>query len=311
MLVRSGNGQGRRVSTRLAMRGVAMTEEDIADTVAAFAKAAADAKRLGFDTVEIHGAHGYLIEFFWAGTNLRTDRYGGPTIKERSRFAGEIVTAVRQAVGPEFPIIMRISQWKQQDFNVRLADTPAEMETWLLPMPGFVIVFIPHLQDRMGIRRAPAALHHREQYLFLFHHVAFEVVLKRDQRLREAGRRRRVATVHTLYFLCEGDQEGEFRPVGRMIPCEKMGDQRQGFFRRISSGCLNECIEFGKQRCGRQPCLFGGFRERDIAAAAKADAVAAEDFGRAGQFRCDCADGFVEGNFSHHLLLGGRVSVLS
>lgn len=116
-------------------RGVSMTEEDIADTVASFAKAAADAKRLGFDTVEIHGAHGYLIDqFFWAGTNLRTDRYGGLTIKERSRFAGEIVRAVREAVGPEFPIIMRISQWKQQDFSVRLADAPAAMENWLLPL---------------------------------------------------------------------------------------------------------------------------------------------------------------------------------
>lgn len=116
-------------------RGVAMTEEDIADTVAAFAKAAADAKRLGFDTVEIHGAHGYLIDqFFWAGTNLRTDRYGGPTIKERSRFAVDIVSAVREAVGPDFPIIMRVSQWKQQDFSVRLAETPAAMETWLSPL---------------------------------------------------------------------------------------------------------------------------------------------------------------------------------
>lgn len=116
-------------------RGVAMSEEDIADTVAAFAKAAADARRLGFDTVEIHGAHGYLIDqFFWAGTNRRTDRYGGPTIKERSRFASEIVSAVRQAVGPDFPVIMRVSQWKQQDFGVWIADTPAKMEEWLLPL---------------------------------------------------------------------------------------------------------------------------------------------------------------------------------
>ncbi|WP_454798482.1 NADH:flavin oxidoreductase [Novosphingobium lindaniclasticum] len=116
-------------------RGVAMSEEDIADTVAAFATAAADAKRLGFDTIEIHGAHGYLIDqFFWAGTNLRNDRYGGLTIKDRSRFAVEIVGAVREAVGADFPIIMRVSQWKQQDFSVRLAATPAEMETWLGPL---------------------------------------------------------------------------------------------------------------------------------------------------------------------------------
>ncbi|MBO9602482.1 MAG: NADH:flavin oxidoreductase [Novosphingobium sp.] len=116
-------------------RGVAMSEEDIADTVAAFAQAAADAERLGFDTAEIHGAHGYLIdEFFWPGTNERTDRYGGATIAERSRFAAEVVAAVRAAVSPDFPIILRVSQWKQQDYDARLATTPKELEQWLLPL---------------------------------------------------------------------------------------------------------------------------------------------------------------------------------
>ncbi|WP_316231307.1 NADH:flavin oxidoreductase [Bradyrhizobium sp. SZCCHNR1051] len=116
-------------------RGNAMSENDIADTVAAFAQAAADAKRVGFDTVEIHGAHGYLIdEFFWSGTNKREDRYGGATIKERSRFAGEVVAAIRKAVGPDFPIILRVSQWKQQDYAARLAETPALMADWLQPL---------------------------------------------------------------------------------------------------------------------------------------------------------------------------------
>jgi len=116
-------------------RGVAMTENDIADTVAAFARAAADAKRLGFDTVEIHGAHGYLIDqFFWSGTNQRTDRYNGATIRERSRMAAEVVAAVRAAVGPDYPVILRISQWKQQDYAARLATTPAQMEDWLSPL---------------------------------------------------------------------------------------------------------------------------------------------------------------------------------
>ncbi|WP_137158086.1 NADH:flavin oxidoreductase [Rhizobium sp. FKL33] len=116
-------------------RGKAMTDADIADTIAAFAQAAADAKRLGFDTVEIHGAHGYLIdEFFWAGTNERQDKWGGATIAERSRFAVEVTKAVRAAVGAEFPIIFRASQWKQQDFSVRLATTPDELASWLQPL---------------------------------------------------------------------------------------------------------------------------------------------------------------------------------
>jgi 2,4-dienoyl-CoA reductase-like NADH-dependent reductase (Old Yellow Enzyme family) len=115
--------------------GQAMSESDIADTIAAFAGAAADAKRLGFDVVEIHGAHGYLIDqFFWDKTNLRTDRFGGATLKERSTFAAEMVKAVRHAVGPDFPVILRVSQWKQQDYSVKLAANPHEMTDWLLPL---------------------------------------------------------------------------------------------------------------------------------------------------------------------------------
>ncbi|WP_237480401.1 NADH:flavin oxidoreductase [Lichenibacterium dinghuense] len=116
-------------------RGRAMSEEDIADTVAAFARAAADAKRLGFDTAEIHGAHGYLVDqFFWPGTNRRADRYNGPTIAERSRFAAEVVAAMRAAVGPDYPLILRVSQWKQQDFSSRLAETPDALADWLGPL---------------------------------------------------------------------------------------------------------------------------------------------------------------------------------
>jgi 2,4-dienoyl-CoA reductase-like NADH-dependent reductase (Old Yellow Enzyme family) len=116
-------------------RGEAMSDEAIADTIAAFGRAAGDAKRLGFDVVEIHGAHGYLIDqFFWTGTNQRTDRYGGATLAERSRFAAEVVASMRAAVGPTYPLILRISQWKQQDYKARLAETPEAMADWLLPL---------------------------------------------------------------------------------------------------------------------------------------------------------------------------------
>lgn len=112
-----------------------MSAEDIHDTIQAFAKAAKDAQDLGFDMIELHGAHGYLIdEFFWEGKNHRSDEWGGKTLKERSRFAVEIVKAIRQAVGPEMVIDIRLSQWKQQDYTARLAHTPREMEDWILPL---------------------------------------------------------------------------------------------------------------------------------------------------------------------------------
>lgn len=112
-----------------------MSLEDIEATIAAFAKAAKDAKDLGFDALEIHGAHGYLIDqFFWEGTNSRTDDFGGKTLKERSRFAVEVVKAIRKAVGNDFTVIMRLSQWKQQDYTVKLAHNPKELEEWVLPL---------------------------------------------------------------------------------------------------------------------------------------------------------------------------------
>lgn len=111
-----------------------MTHEDIQDVVKAFAQAAKDAKQIGFDAIELHGAHGYLIDqFFWEGTNKRTDEYGG-SLENRGRFAVEIISAVRDAVGPDYPIIFRFSQWKQQDYTARLAPTPELLEAFLKPL---------------------------------------------------------------------------------------------------------------------------------------------------------------------------------
>ncbi|MBO1329898.1 NADH:flavin oxidoreductase [Streptomyces sp. VRA16 Mangrove soil] len=114
--------------------GRAMTQADLDDVVAAFAQAAADAERVGFDGVELHGAHGYLLDqFLWEGTNRRTDAYGGDPVA-RTKFAAEIVAAVREKVSPEFPILFRYSQWKQQDYKARLAETPEELEAILTPL---------------------------------------------------------------------------------------------------------------------------------------------------------------------------------
>ena len=111
-----------------------MTEQDIEDVIAAFAQAAKDAKEIGFDGIEIHGAHGYLIDqFFWEGTNERTDKWGG-SLANRSRFAIEVIKAIRAAVGKDFPILFRWSQWKQQDYTAKLVTTPAELERFIIPL---------------------------------------------------------------------------------------------------------------------------------------------------------------------------------
>ncbi|MET9499058.1 NADH:flavin oxidoreductase [Streptomyces sp. NPDC006552] len=114
--------------------GKAMTQGDVDDVVAAFAQAAKDAERIGLDGVEVHGAHGYLLDqFLWAGTNRRGDAYGGDPVA-RTKFAAEIVAAIRANVSPDFPVIFRFSQWKQEAYDARLAETPQELEAILSPL---------------------------------------------------------------------------------------------------------------------------------------------------------------------------------
>jgi 2,4-dienoyl-CoA reductase-like NADH-dependent reductase (Old Yellow Enzyme family) len=114
--------------------GREMSKADIEAVVDAFSSAAYSARELGFDGIEIHGAHGYILDqFLWGALNQRSDEYGGGPI-ERTRFAVEIVSAVRREVGPDFPLILRISQWKQQDYSARLADTPEALGALLRPI---------------------------------------------------------------------------------------------------------------------------------------------------------------------------------
>jgi 2,4-dienoyl-CoA reductase-like NADH-dependent reductase (Old Yellow Enzyme family) len=113
---------------------VTMSERDICDVVNAFGVAARAAKDAGFDGVEVHGAHGYLIDqFFWTKTNLRRDGYNGD-LARRTRFATQVVRAVRENVGPSFPIAFRLSQFKLGDYPYRVASDPAELESWLAPL---------------------------------------------------------------------------------------------------------------------------------------------------------------------------------
>jgi 2,4-dienoyl-CoA reductase-like NADH-dependent reductase (Old Yellow Enzyme family) len=114
--------------------GEAATAADLAAVVASFARAARDAQLAGFDGVEIHGAHGYLLDqFLWSGTNRRDDDHGR-TLADRARLSAEVVAAIRASVGPGFPVLFRFSQWKGGHFDARIADTPGELEQLLTPL---------------------------------------------------------------------------------------------------------------------------------------------------------------------------------
>jgi 2,4-dienoyl-CoA reductase-like NADH-dependent reductase (Old Yellow Enzyme family) len=88
---------------------VALSEEEIADLIARFALAARVAKETGFTGVQIHAAHGYLIsQFLSPRANLRTDQWGG-SLENRARFLMETLKAVRAAVGPDFPVSVKLN----------------------------------------------------------------------------------------------------------------------------------------------------------------------------------------------------------
>jgi 2,4-dienoyl-CoA reductase-like NADH-dependent reductase (Old Yellow Enzyme family) len=104
-----------------------MTLDDIDTMLASYADAARVAVRAGFDAVEIHAAHGYLLdEFLWPHTNRRSDRFGG-SVAARSTFPAAVIGAVRAVVPAQMPIIVRFSQFKERDYTARIAETPAEL----------------------------------------------------------------------------------------------------------------------------------------------------------------------------------------
>lgn len=108
-----------------------MEAADFDQVLAAYKHSAQKAKEIGCDALEIHGAHGYLLDSFLSETtNQRNDLYGG-SVENRMRFPLQVVDVVREAVGPDFPIIYRFSQWKVDDYREIKFKTPSDLETWV------------------------------------------------------------------------------------------------------------------------------------------------------------------------------------
>ncbi len=100
----------------------ALTQKEIAKIVKAYGKAAERAQKAGFDAVEIHGAHGYLIQQFLSPySNQRTDSYGG-SFENRMRFLLEVYESVQEHVGPTFPVIVRISGEEQVEGGLKIKE---------------------------------------------------------------------------------------------------------------------------------------------------------------------------------------------
>jgi len=120
----------------------ALTEEEILDIITRFARTAAIVKKAGFTGVQIHGAHGYLVSQFLSGHhNQRTDRWGG-SLENRMRFPLEIYRAIRAAVGPEYPVSIKLNSADFQrggfseDESMQVAETLASEGLDLLEISG-------------------------------------------------------------------------------------------------------------------------------------------------------------------------------
>jgi 2,4-dienoyl-CoA reductase-like NADH-dependent reductase (Old Yellow Enzyme family) len=120
-LIQSGRENGR-----------AMTRDDLEDLKEAYVQAARHAQSLGANGVEVHSAHGYLLDqFLWSQTNVRGDEYGGVSLAERARYPAEIVAAIRSAVGADFIISYRFSQFKEVDYGAAVASGPEDLRAML------------------------------------------------------------------------------------------------------------------------------------------------------------------------------------
>ena len=156
----------------------ALTVAEIAQLVGEFADAARRAVAVGFDVVEIHAAHGYLLHQFYSPvSNDRTDEYGG-SFENRIRFLMEVTAAVRDAIGDQVALFVRISatDWVDEGWNlidsielsvklkaagVDLIDVSsggAVHNAPITPSPGFQVPFAAAIRKEAGIATAAVGL---------------------------------------------------------------------------------------------------------------------------------------------------------
>lgn len=155
----------------------ALDQAGIDGVVAAFRSAARRAIEAGFDMVEVHGAHGYLLhEFLSPLSNQRTDSYGG-SLENRARLLLEVTDAVRSEVGDEVPVLVRLSATDWTDGGLTIDDT-VQLVSWLkergvdlidvttggnviapIPSgPGYQVPFASEIRHRTGVPTAAVGM---------------------------------------------------------------------------------------------------------------------------------------------------------
>lgn len=181
----------------------AMTPDDIEEKIRDFIQTALQAKDSGFDAIEIHAGHGYLLsQFLSPYTNHRKDDYGGP-LENRLRFPLEVIRRVREAVGPDYPILIKMNQRDGMRGGLELDDAvkvasafEAAGASALIPSCGFT-ARTPLYMMRGGVPTLDMAREQKEWYfrvgLALFGWVMVQKYPYEPLYLAEGARRIRAA----------------------------------------------------------------------------------------------------------------------
>lgn len=206
----------------------ALSKDEIRHVVDAFAQGARRALEAGFQVIEIHAAHGYLIhEFCSPLSNQRTDEYGG-SFENRTRLAREVVVAIRKAMPQELPLFIRISatDWKEGGWDL---DQSVELAKQLAPLgvdlvdcssaglvqdqkivagPGFQVPFAERIRrDAKIMTSAVGLIETKEQVVEILAKGQADLVLMAREFLRDpywplrAARELKIATSWPVQYL--------------------------------------------------------------------------------------------------------------
>jgi 2,4-dienoyl-CoA reductase-like NADH-dependent reductase (Old Yellow Enzyme family) len=235
----------------------AMSHENIESVTAAFSAAALRAQQAGYDAVQLHAAHGFLLsQFLSPAFNRRIDEYGG-TLVNRARFLLEVVRSIRSAVGPEFPILIKLNS---EDFlpegmtrneGVEVAALLEGASADAIEISGGTVASQEFVPPRPGILKSPeaegyyreAALLHRQKIGIPIMLVGGIRSLEVAEELLESGAADLIALSRPL--ICEPGllkrwHEGDRRP-SRCLSCNACfgpAFEGNGFY----------CVAFGKDK---------------------------------------------------------------
>jgi 2,4-dienoyl-CoA reductase-like NADH-dependent reductase (Old Yellow Enzyme family) len=214
----------------------AMTGDEVQATVDAFAAAAARVKEAGFDAVQLHGAHGHLMDQFLSPLmNKRTDEWGGSP-DNRRRFYVETVKAVRRAVGPDYPVIIKMGLRDRTQGGLTLEEGLATLKA--IAEAGLDAVEVSAgFGSRAAVERpdAPEHIYYREDAVAARRAVDIPIML--------VGGIRRFETAQEIISSGDVDMVSLARPLIReddLIARWRSGD-------RAPATCIscNKCFSFG------------------------------------------------------------------